>query len=51
MGINIDETIRVLNVSIFGTPILINVCGYNLCVGKNIAKKIIVKTVLDNFKA
>ena len=46
MGVTIGEKIAVLNISILGSPILINVCGYNLCIGKQIAKHIDVKLSL-----
>ena len=43
MGVTVGEKVSVLRISILGSPILINVCGYNLCIGKDIAKHIVVK--------
>lgn len=43
LGVCIGEIIEVKERSVFSTPILIKVCGYELCVGKTIAKTIAVK--------
>ena len=46
MGVNIGEKLEVKRISILGSPMLINVCNYNLCIGKDIAKHIDVKLSL-----
>ena len=46
MGVTVGEKVSVLRISILGSPILINVCGYNLCIGKEIAKYIDVNRLL-----
>ena len=46
MGVCGNEKIIVLRISALGSPMLINVCGYNLCIGKNIAKFITVNKIM-----
>lgn len=46
MGVCEKEKIDVLRISVLGSPMLINVCNYNLCIGKNIAKYITVNKIM-----
>ena len=46
LGLTVGEVVEVKERSIFNTPILIKICGYELCIGINYAKTVVVKRTL-----